>query len=581
MSELLQVAASLRKLTDDQLETLLTERMINASGAVDFFDIAEALTKPNSISAAISGLPFSQARALENLVAGSTEQTEAATELTKLMLVDSEFKPFESTREAFKQFPAIRENLTSVTEQTSTDQVTVDRDAGLEIFETVQAINELIFDLELRYVREVGKRNVGLPDLKRLANHLRKNNDYAREIYDLSGFANLITLADGRWQLTPQSDAWLTWSPAERYLHLCLVWRQMLGDTSARELNATISNLTLPISLSEKLPAVYPFADNSVSSKITKLSKFAAMLGLSANGWMSSWCSKVLVCEHQAASELATQHLPANQNRIIVQADLSIIAPGPLPTGLEIQLRRFVNTEQIGVASTYRLSALSLSHGLETGMDENQIRELLAEMSGTKLPQPVDYLIREAANRFKKLTVSAGIDSARSVIRSSDVVQLASIMNDSRLKPFAIHALPNGDLVSRFEPEVVYFGLREIGLPAVRIDASGEVISPHQVNAQADGVSATKSVREDIARLREQDAKVGDSPDGDDLTRQIELAIKNKGKVLVTVKSAAGDEIDFALEPIGIANGRLRAKDRKADIERTLPVANIIRVVIQ
>jgi hypothetical protein len=88
-------------------------------------------------------------------------------------------------------------------------------------------------------------------------------------------------------------------------------------------------------------------------------------------------------------------------------------------------------------------------------------------------------------------------------------------------------------------------------------------------------------VREDIARLREQDAKVGDSPDGDDLTRQIELAIKNKGKVLVTVKSAAGDEIDFALEPIGIANGRLRAKDRKADIERTLPVANIIRVVIQ
>ena len=148
MSELLQVAASLRKLTDDQLETLITERMINASGAVDFFDLAEALTKPNSISAAISGLPFSQARALETLVAGSTNQTEAATELTKLMLVDSDFKPFESTREAFKQFPAIRENLASVAEQTSTDQVTVDRDAGLEIFETVQAINELIFDLD-------------------------------------------------------------------------------------------------------------------------------------------------------------------------------------------------------------------------------------------------------------------------------------------------------------------------------------------------------------------------------------------------------------------------------------------------
>jgi hypothetical protein len=38
--------------------------------------------------------------------------------------------------------------------------------------------------------------------------------------------------------------------------------------------------------------------------------------------------------------------------------------------------------------------------------------------------------------------------------------------------------------------------------------------------------------------------------------------------------------MNFVLEPIGLANGRLRARDRKADIERTLPVSAITSIVI-
>ena len=39
-----------------------------------------------------------------------------------------------------------------------------------------------------------------------------------------------------------------------------------------------------------------------------------------------------------------------------------------------------------------------------------------------------------------------------------------------------------------------------------------------------------------------------------------------------------GGEYEFVLEPIGLANGRLRGRDRKADIERTLPLANITKL---
>jgi hypothetical protein len=126
---------------------------------------------------------------------------------------------------------------------------------------------------------------------------------------------------------------------------------------------------------------------------------------------------------------------------------------------------------------------------------------------------------------------------------------------------------------------VLYFGLREIGFVAIRVDEAGKVISPLAATRQAIDTEKENSIAADILRLRDQEAKLGDSPDDDDLQRQIQLAIKNKARARFTVSSSSG-EIEFLLEPIGIANGRLRAKDRKADIERTLPITSILRVVL-
>ena len=102
MSELLQVAAALRKMSDESLQTLIAERMVNSSQLVDFFDLAEALTKPASISSAIAALPLTQALELKSLYAGQKANPKIARELANQMLVSAEpdFKPFESTIEA-------------------------------------------------------------------------------------------------------------------------------------------------------------------------------------------------------------------------------------------------------------------------------------------------------------------------------------------------------------------------------------------------------------------------------------------------------------------------------------------------
>ncbi len=583
MSEILNVAAALRHKSDAQLEQLIAQRMVSSTGLRDFFDLAEAITKPASVSAAIAGLPRSQAQALTQLADGLPADEQQLEHLAALALVDDHGAPFESTVESLSQFrqiaPVSPVALPNETEPPAQEQI--DRDAGIEIFETLQAMTELIFDLEQRFVKEVGKKNVGLPDLKRLANHLNKTTDYAREIYELAGWSNLVFLADGRWQLSAEADAWLEWQPWQRFQHLAKIWRGILGDASAHELENALQGSNGPVSLSNKLQETYPFADGSVASKISKLGNLAELLGLSANGWMSSWTASVLQEDFAEAAKTAKQFLPAEQSRLICQADLSIIAPGPLPTELEMQLRRFANTEQIGMASTYRLNKLSISHGLETGLKADEIRNLLLELTGKNLPQPVEYLIDETEQRFGRLTISEGGEIQRSIIRASDPILLQAIINEVKLKPFALQSTTDGALVSRFEPEVVYYGLREIGLAAIRVDEAGRVISPTEVHQASGSTEIETSAKADISRLREQDARVGEAPDGDDLHRQIQLAIKNKAKAWFTVVTGDGSELLFLLEPIGIANGRLRAKDRKADIERTIPIASITKVTFE
>ena len=62
------------------------------------------------------------------------------------------------------------------------------------------------------------------------------------------------------------------------------------------------------------------------------------------------------------------------------------------------------------------------------------------------------------------------------------------------------------------------------------------------------------------------------------MARQLEPAVKTKTAVFVNVRLPDGSEVEYHLEPAALANGRLRARDRRADIERTLPLSSITAV---
>lgn len=582
MSDQLRIAAALRKLDDASLEKLITLRMVNSTHLTDFFDFADVLSTPKSVSAAISSLSARLFYQLEELCITPAKKIDQI--LSDLMLVDKvgdEFIAFDSTATAVSQIrkdrPISLADASLQQRNSMLDKESVDRDASLAIFDIIQALTELIFELEQRYIREVGKRGVGLPDVKRLANHLKKSNEYSKQVFELAQHSELATVEQGRWQLGAFTEKWITWSDSERWQHLAKTWLKLLGEDAASELLA----IKAGENFERQLFGIFPFADATVSNRIKKVAELASVIGLVADGQAASWLSALSDRSASKASALAVMGLPKPDQRIIVQADLTLIAPSPLPTDVEIRLRRFADTEQVGMASSYRLSGLSISHGLETGLSIGEIRELLERLSSKALPQPVDYLLREAESRFARLRVKPIKSGAHSMIESADTILLAEIHNDKRLKPFALHFDEQGNLHSRFECELVYFALRELNFVAVRVNEDGKVISPQKLTANNSVSSQKKSVLEDIERMRSADTKGTSDPDDDDLLRQIQLAIKNKAKLLITLKMSSVEQVQYLVEPVGVANGRLRAKDRKADIERTLPLSSVVSIEIQ
>jgi hypothetical protein len=555
--------------------------MLNSSHLRDFFDMADALANAKSLAPALSSLTVRQFEQLESL--RQNKKSDFGDFIFDLMLAertDQGPKIFASTVDAMATIGAHRKisNLVVVSESEPRElsAAEIDRDASLAIFDVIQALTELIFELEQRYIREVGKRGVGLPDVKRLAAHLSKPNEYAKQVFELAQFANLAEIEGSRWQLGQRAENWISWSDRERWSHLAETWLSLLGDEAARELLAI-----LPAeSFERRLAEVYPFADSTATNRIKKVAEIANLIGLIASSQATSWLG-LLSSSLQNASERAIAGLPSAAERVIIQADLTLIAPSPLPTELEISLRRFADTEQIGMASSYRLSALSVSHGLETGLAVEEIRALLLRLSAKDLPQPVDYLLKEAESRFARLKVYATKSGAHSQIVSTDKILLAEIHNDQRLKPFALHFDEAGSLHSRFEAELVYFALREANFVAVRVDEKGEVLSPQKLSSKNKVSEQRKSVVEDITRMRQADTQGTSDPDDDDLLRQIQLAIKYKAKMVIVLKTSSGEQVEYLVEPVGVANGRLRAKDRKADLERTLPLSSVVSISIQ
>src|SRR5690606_28777894 len=191
--------------------------------------------------------------------------------------------------------------------------------------------------------------------------------------------------------------------------------------------------------------------------------------------------------------------LPAEIDRIYLQADLSAIAPGPLAPALDLRLRDMAVRESRAQASTYRFTAESIAHAVGSGETAESLRAFLSELSLTGIPQPLAYLIDSTASRHGLIRVSAGDGHTR--VDSDDAQALATLEVDQSVR--AIGLVRDGDgLVSRVTRDAVYWTLVDARYPAVAVDAAGDPEPLRRRRLAPDAPASTHPHERLLATLR-------------------------------------------------------------------------------
>jgi hypothetical protein len=271
---------------------------------------------------------------------------------------------------------------------------------------------------------------------------------------------------------------------------------------------------------------------------------------------------------------------PPEVDQVYLQHDLTVIAPGPLRVDLETRLRGMAEPEARGVASSFRITAVSLTRAFVAGETADSVRAFLSALSLTGIPQPLEYLIADTAARFGTLRVGRLEEATGAYVRSDDTGLLRQLAVDQALTPLGLEVAGIHRLTTRFDVGLLYTALLDARYPVVAEDAEGEIVAMRAERRASSGGGAptddTAALL--ISRVRESAADAPEEADRAWLARQLELAIKGKVTVTVTVRLPDESLAEYVLEPAALAGGRLRARDRRADIERTLPLASIISV---
>lgn len=580
MSDVLGLAQSLRKLSDQQLVDLCRRCLVQPAHLKDFFDLAEQILSPRSVSAWLASQNGSSLKALTAANTDSMSHDPLFDVLSKRLAGDPK-----SLGEEFGRISKwlSQGSLHSVTEPGFRQEVGdasaglddyAAKDAGIRGFLAIQAMTEFVYELEHKFLSEVGKAGLALPDVKRFALLLGVEREQVRELWELAHSNNLVAVQDSRWVLGGMAGAWLEADVIKRWNYAVESWLKLLGQSSGKELGLELAPADSR-TFAQLLADVYPLADISPGSRGAKLAAHAELLGLTSKGAMQSWFNDVIEGSLESATGLVKQYFPAHQPRVILQADLSVVAPGPLDERVELELREFVEADSVGLASHFRISALSISYALERGHSVADIRGSLLRIAGQVLPQPVDYLLNDVSKRFGRIKVVADESTGGCFIRVSEPTLAIELVNDLRHRIIALRQLEPEVLFSKYSVDVVYFTLRDFGHLAVRATDKGEVIAPVKLSQRVGNTPKPDAIETMVERLRGSEQKAAEGDDESKL-RQLQLAIKNKASVRVIYSGKDAVQYEFLLEPVGVANGRLRARDRKADIERTLPLANIV-----
>jgi hypothetical protein len=392
------------------------------------------------------------------------------------------------------------------------DAAVVDSTAGQEVTDLLALVDELAAEWGLRPPRVLRSGGLAVRDLRRLAAVLDVPEPRAAFVAEIAYAAGLVG-DDGSleptWAPTPAYDEWQQQPGADRWSSLARAW---LGSTRAPHLVGTTppgttgtvnalgpdahwpparglrhdvlaelgaaapgSALTAPSvveALRWRRPRRVPASLDTIVDAVLHESEW---LGVTGRGALSS-AGRALLDDADARSVAAAMqpHLPEPVQHVLLQADLTAIAPGPLAGGLSTFMRMVADVESRGGATVYRFSPDSVRRTLDAGWSLDQVLAALGDASHTPVPQPLDYLIRDVARRHGQ----ARVGSMRAYVRCDDEATLGTMLAERALGALQLRRIAPTVLVSPVSAETVLEFLRDNGFAPAAENPDGGVVVP-------------------------------------------------------------------------------------------------------
>ena len=320
---------------------------------------------------------------------------------------------------------------------------------------------------------------------------------------------------------------------------------------------------------------------------ITAVLREATELGVVAFDAITAAGRAVLAGAEDTAETLAAA-LPEPVRTVLVQADLTVVAPGRLVPELAEELAVVAEIESAGSATVYRVTPASVRRALDRGRSAAELHRLFADASATPIPQALTYLIDDLARRHGVLR--AGM--ASSYLRCDDPVIIDQAIAFATAAGIRLRRLAPTIAITATETDELLTELRKAGMAPVAEDEFGAVVTlqaaPRRVKP---GLVVHQRWREPAAPSSDQLAVVVQrmrtaEPAGatgaqtpTEAVTALREAAGLRTPVWIEYVNAEGSPTRRLVEPLALSGGTVAAFDRLSNQLRTFVLHRITGVV--
>jgi hypothetical protein len=393
------------------------------------------------------------------------------------------------------------------------DEAGVRRAAQAAAQEAVREVTTLLDEARATPITALKKGGIGPRERTRLAKRLSIPEDVLVLWIDLAYATGLLGIADAGYAPTQSYAEWRAAEPARRWAVLVEAWFSLEHAPTSREVPGD-KELPPPLPLGsaagllrrallqaggsgasvraagKEIDWFFPLHGYDAGQRTSKVAAAvceAELLGVVASDVLSELGEHLLAVAgsglEDAADELARRCaalLPETPCSVILQSDLTAVISGQPSAPVSQLLNASAVAETHGAARTWRFTPASVRAALDAGWNAQDLLSELAAVSARPVPQPLKYLITDAARRHGHIRVRG----MRSCVVADELL-ITEILHTRSLAKLHFSQLAPTVLSSPSSLDDVLARLREAGLSPVAEDAQGTVIVEARRDHQA------------------------------------------------------------------------------------------------